>query len=105
MTESSEVTSETATDSAVSASEAEPGQAMSKQEIVEKIRAVMVDFFELDASEISEDSNLVEDLDIDSIDTIDLMIEMRKHLDKEIDDMALLDCKTIGDVAEVISKM
>ncbi|MEM1143285.1 MAG: acyl carrier protein [Pseudomonadota bacterium] len=104
MTESSEVTSETATESAAGASDAGTS-GMSKEEIVEKIRAVMVDFFELDASEITEDSNLVEDLDIDSIDTIDLMIEMRKHLDKEIDDMALLDCKTIGDVAEVISKM
>ncbi|MFK7829755.1 MAG: acyl carrier protein [Congregibacter sp.] len=77
----------------------------SKEEIISHIRTVMVDYFELDASQITADSNLYEDLDIDSIDTIDLIIELKKHVDKEIDEMALLECKTIGDVAEIIAKM
>lgn len=77
----------------------------SKEEIVQHIKTVMVEYFELDASEITEDSNLYEDLDIDSIDTIDLIIELKKHIDKEVDEMALIECKTIGDVADIIAKM
>ena len=76
-----------------------------KQEVIGHIKKVLVELFELDEAEIVEDAQLYEDLDIDSIDTIDLLIELKKYVDKEIDAEAFVDSRTIGDIADVIVKL
>ncbi|BDZ74236.1 hypothetical protein GCM10025856_19550 [Methylophaga marina] len=55
----------------------------SQQEIYEKVVAVFEELFEIDPADISPESNLYEDLDIDSIDAVDLVIELRKMTKKK----------------------
>lgn len=79
--------------------------AHSKQEVMDHIKKVMVDLFELDEADLVPEANLHEDLDIDSIDTIDLLIELKKFVGKEIDADAFIDAKTLGEVVDIIASM
>jgi len=76
-----------------------------KEAILARIREVLEDQFEIEADRITEDALLIEDLDIDSIDAVDLMIELKSFTDKKI---AFDDCrevKTIGDIVDAIHKV
>jgi acyl carrier protein len=79
--------------------------AHSKQEVFDHIKKVMIDLFETEEEKLVPEANMHEDLDIDSIDTIDLLIELKKFVGKDIDADAFIDAKTLGEVAEIISNM
>src|SRR5690606_1501720 len=50
-----------------------------QEEIFERIRATLVELFELDPGAITPEARLAEDLEIDSIDVVDLMDELRRY--------------------------
>lgn len=78
---------------------------LAKDQILQHIRQVLTELFEIEESQLNESARLYDDLDIDSIDTIDLLIELKKVIGKEIDPAAFKNARTIDDVAEVISKL
>lgn len=47
---------------------------MVKSEIAEKLNAIFIDEFEVDPSVISEENNIKESLDLDSLDYVDLVV-------------------------------
>ena len=49
-----------------------------KDEILEKISAVLADEFEIDAAKLTPDARLFEDLDLDSIDAVDLVVRLQQ---------------------------
>lgn len=79
--------------------------AHSKQEIQSHINGVLVDLFEIEEEKLVPEAKLYDDLDIDSIDTIDLLIELKKFVGKDIDADAFIDARTIGEVVDVIHSM
>jgi len=79
--------------------------AHSKQEIMDHINSVLIDLFEIEEEKLVPEAKLFDDLDIDSIDTIDLLIELKKFVGKDIDADAFVDARTISEVADVIHKM
>lgn len=76
----------------------------SRNDILEQTRKILIELFELDQSELSESALLYEDLDIDSIDTVDLLIELKRFTGKDIKPQAFSDAKTLGDIVTVISE-
>ena len=76
-----------------------------REEIYNKVIAVFEDLFELDAKDISPDSNLYEDLDIDSIDAVDLVIELRKMTKKKIQPDDFKSVRTVQDIVEQVDKL
>lgn len=78
---------------------------LSKDEIVNHIHQVLTDLFEVDTQDLKPDARLYDDLDIDSIDTIDLLIELKRLLGKDIDPQAFKDARTIEDVTNVITAL
>ena len=52
------------------------------------LQQLMVKEFELDASQITPDANLYEDLDLDSIDAVDLVVKLREITGKKIEQQA-----------------
>ncbi|MBL4672265.1 MAG: acyl carrier protein [Arenicella sp.] len=76
----------------------------SKEDILQQINQVLVDLFEIEPAQLVPDAKLYDDLDIDSIDTIDLLIELKKFVGKEIDAKAFRDVRTIDDVANIINQ-
>ena len=76
-----------------------------EEEIFEHTRSLMVELFELDSEQISMDAKLADDLDIDSIDAVDLMVELKKYTGSKIDQEAFREVRSIADVVRVIHGM
>ncbi len=76
-----------------------------KEDIFNKIRTILEEQFEIEADKITPDALLQDDLDIDSIDAVDLMIELKSITGKK---MALEDfeeVKTVEDVVDAIYRV
>ena len=50
---------------------------MTKEEIFEKLKEIFISEFELDESKITMDALVAEDLDLDSIDAVDIIVKMK----------------------------
>ena len=77
----------------------------SKEEIAEHISRVLVELFEVEPSGLVPEARLYDDLDVDSIDTIDLLIELKKFIGKDIDAQAFKNARTIGDITQIIHSL
>jgi acyl carrier protein len=65
----------------------------------------MSEMFELAPEDINLDANLSEDLDIDSIDAVDLMVRLRNIIGKRINPEDFKNARTIQDVVDVIYRI
>lgn len=72
----------------------------SKEDIFNRIVEVLEEQFEIEADKISLESTLVEDLDIDSIDAVDLMIELKSLTGRK---MALEDFQQVRKINDVVN--
>ena len=70
-----------------------------------EIRSVLVDEFEIDQSLITPDSNLYEELDIDSIDAVDLLVRLRELTDKRISPEDFQQVRTINDILDRLATL
>lgn len=75
---------------------------MTQEDVYNKIIAVLVDEFEVSADDISMEANLFTDLELDSLDAIDLMVTLDKELDIEIKTEDMKDLRTIKDVCDFV---
>ena len=76
-----------------------------RTEIFETIQKIMVDMFELDAAEITVDAHLYDDLDIDSIDAVDMVVELKNLTGKKIQPDDFKAVRTVGDVVDVVENL
>ncbi|MBO1256749.1 acyl carrier protein [Alteromonas sp. 5E99-2] len=76
-----------------------------KEKILEQIKTILVDLFELDEAAIVPEAKLYEDLDIDSIDAVDLLIDLKKTIDVDISSEQFNDVKTIQDVVDTFAEL
>ena len=76
-----------------------------RAEVTKKISSTLSDLFEVDPEAISESSLLYEDLDIDSIDAVDLIVELKSFTGLVIDPEDFKSVKTIEDVVNVVCKL
>lgn len=74
-----------------------------KQSILAKVREILVDLFELEPAQIVPEARLYEDLDIDSIDAVDLLVDLKKTTNVEITPSQFKQVRTIGDVVDVFA--
>ena len=75
----------------------------SREEIFAALRDTLVEMFELEAGDIQGSADLYEDLDIDSIDAVDLVVELRGITGKPIDPDAFKSVKTVDDVVDAVA--
>jgi acyl carrier protein len=76
-----------------------------RAEVSKKITSTLSDLFEVDPEAISESALLYEDLDIDSIDAVDLIIELKSFTGLVIDPDNFKSVKTIEDVINIVCKL
>lgn len=76
----------------------------SQEEIFTHIKKVLIELFELEETVITIDAKLYDDLDIDSIDTVDLLIELKKFTGADVSPNQFTEAKTLGDIARVVSQ-
>ena len=72
------------------------------QEIFATLRGLLVELFEVEADKVRLESNLYQDLDIDSIDAVDLIIKLKEITGKRIQPEAFKQVRTVGDVVNVV---
>ena len=77
----------------------------SRDDIYRKVATILVDLFEIDPNSVSEDALLYDDLDIDSIDAIDLIIELKSYTGKRVPPEEFKSIKTVGDIVNKISEL
>lgn len=78
---------------------------MNKNEIFEKLQDIMVRLFEIEREKITLSANLYEDLDIDSIDAVDLAAEVRELTGQRINPDDFKQVRTLQDLVDVAEKM
>ncbi|MCB5183736.1 acyl carrier protein [Methylobacillus gramineus] len=71
---------------------------MSDAEILERLKAIFEDTFEVDTQSITMDTHLFQDLDLDSIDAVDLAIKLQTMTGKRIKPEDFKSVRTVGDV-------
>ena len=75
---------------------------MEKDEIFAEIAAMLVNQFELEPEQITLEANLFTDLDLDSIDAIDMVVYLQKKTGKKFSPEQFKTVRTINDVIEVV---
>jgi len=73
-----------------------------QEEVYSKIKSVLMDEFEVEEDDISMEANLFTDLELDSLDAIDLMVTLDKELGIEIKTEEMQDMRTIKDVCDFV---
>lgn len=76
---------------------------MTGEEIAEKLKNIVSDQLGVDSQELSLDSNLKEDLQADSLDIVQMIMEAEDQFGIEIEDDAAMNFVTLGDVVAYIS--
>lgn len=79
--------------------------AMDNDQLYERIKRILVDQFEVDDAVISLQANLYEELGIDSIDAVDLMVQLKELTGKKIPPEQFREVRTIGDVLKTLSHL
>jgi acyl carrier protein len=73
---------------------------MDRDEIFRRLRNYLVDLFEVPEDKISLESQLRDDLDLDSIDAVDLIVKLQELTRVRIDPEQFKTVRTVGDVVE-----
>jgi acyl carrier protein len=82
-----------------------PASMRTEQEIFDKIKATLVDLFEIDAAKIVPEASLYQDLDIDSIDAIDLILQLKSYTGRKIDPEQFKHVRTVKDLVGAVQQL
>jgi len=74
-----------------------------RDEILSRLRALMQDRFEVEPARVQPETTLVEDLDLDSIDAIDMAVELQGWTGVPLAEEALRAVRTVDDVVSMIA--
>ena len=75
---------------------------MTKDAIFARIRDILVSEFEIEAAAVQNDARLYEELDLDSIDAVDMVVKMKEYIPGKIDPALFKNVRTVRDVVELL---
>ncbi len=75
---------------------------VSKSEILAKLSGYLQEMFEVPAEKITPSARLFDDLDLDSIDAVDLVVKLQEYTGRKIAPAEFKSVRTIGDVVEKV---
>lgn len=75
---------------------------MTPQQLFERISTILQDSFQIEAERITPQARLGEDLDIDSIDAVDLIVQLKPLLGSALQPDAFKSVRTVQDVVDVL---
>jgi acyl carrier protein len=75
---------------------------LTREQIFEDLRATMVELFELSPDAVTLEAGLREDLDLDSIDAIDMAARLHRLTGRKLDMSSLKKLTTVSDVVDLV---
>jgi acyl carrier protein len=79
--------------------------AMPKEDIYPIMVDMLHEMFELDKSKITLDADLYSDLDIDSIDAVDLAVKLKELTGKRLRPEVFKSVRTVQDVVDALAEL
>ena len=77
---------------------------MSSEEILEKVKAIIVEQLGVTDATVTMDASFIDDLGADSLDIVELVMAIEEEFDIEIPDSDAEKVVTVGDVVEYIKE-
>ena len=74
-----------------------------REEIYAWLVNILHEMFELDKAKITLDANLYSDLDIDSIDAVDIAVKLKQLTGKRLQPEVFKSVRTVGDVVDALT--
>lgn len=78
---------------------------MTKDQLFQRIVGILHDTFDIDPSRVTPEARLGEDLDIDSIDAVDLIVQLKPLLGGNLQPEAFRSVRTVQDVVDALHAM
>ena len=78
---------------------------MKNENVKERVISLIADTLEIDSSDINENSNLVSDLEIESLDLVSLVVAFENEFGIEIPDNDIKNLQTVKDIIEFIENV
>ncbi|WHN64793.1 acyl carrier protein [Cysteiniphilum sp. QT6929] len=76
----------------------------SKAQILQELQGIFAELFELDPQNVTLEARLYEDLDLDSIDAVDLIVYLQSKTDKQFKPEEFKSVKTVNDIITIIDQ-
>ncbi len=78
---------------------------LTREDILKELTSILVEDFEIDEKQITPEADLFQDLDLDSIDAVDLAVRVQQFTNKKISPENFKQIKTIDDVVTAIEEL
>ena len=78
---------------------------MTEQEIEQAVKGILADEFEVDIASVTPETNLFTDLDLDSIDAVDLVVRLQQETGKKVNPADFKKIRTLKDVVTAVAKI
>ena len=78
---------------------------MTDEQILEKLKTILAESFEISPERVVPEATLFEELDLDSIDAVDLAIKLQELTGKRIKPEDFKTVRSVGDVIATIKQL
>ena len=78
---------------------------MTREKIYEELKKQLIELFEIPEDKICPEAKLYDDLDLDSIDAVDMIVQLQKVIEKRFKPEDFKNVRTVNDVVDVVEKI
>ena len=71
----------------------------------DEIAAYLIEVFEAKPEQVREDARLQEDLNLDSIDAVDMMVKLQESTGRKVSPEQFEGVKTVGDLVRLVERL
>ncbi len=76
---------------------------MQKEEVIETINRLLIEEFEIEEDQLQPEENLMETLEIDSLDLVDLVVVIEKNFGFKVVPEEMVDVETLQDFYDFVA--
>jgi acyl carrier protein len=78
---------------------------MDREALYLKVQDILVEQFDVEESSVTEEANLYDELNIDSIDAVDLLVQLKSITGKTVAPEMFKDVRTIRDLLDALTEL
>ncbi len=78
---------------------------MPNSEIISKVNAILEEDFEIESDALNENAHLYEELELDSLDAVDLVVAIEEKLNVKIPEEDMREIRTLGELYNFLESL